>query len=312
MDYDPRILIPNHMTYANVFQQTDEIHHRTITIEQIFTTTSVFLYCILILLRPELILVGSIDGMNTAAYLERHGWLGSGHSLHPAGHGITKPVTVSRKSNVLGLGKKANDIYMDRWWARLSETTLDGLRIGIDKDIAHQETVPEEDIVTPLKQSAQDSGRWARAGTLYGGFVKGEGLDGTLKKKILEPRTADQRINLRNQEGRSDKLEQEPKLSRKRNKLQPKTVDASTALKLKLRESTAIQASKDHISLQQRDLLKKTRSDVNRRGESKLNFSDPRMGVDEAKSGSGAQLRRNRRKSQKRHSKCLQSVTVQL
>ncbi|KAL2051449.1 hypothetical protein ABVK25_008316 [Lepraria finkii] len=62
--------------------------------------------------------------MDTAAYLTSQGWAGHGHALHHSGRGITKPLTVTQKNNVLGIGKKKYDAHADQWWARAFDETL--------------------------------------------------------------------------------------------------------------------------------------------------------------------------------------------
>jgi nucleolar protein TMA23 len=75
--------------------------------------------------------------MDSSAYLTRHGWLGDGHALHPGG--IKKPLLVSKKANVLGLGKKKNDAHADQWWARAFDSGLKNLEIGqVAKDSSNE------------------------------------------------------------------------------------------------------------------------------------------------------------------------------
>ena len=114
--------------------------------------------------------------MDSSAYLMRQGWLGLGHSLHPTGRGIKKPLLISKKENVLGVGKKKHDVHADQWWARAFDSSLQDLAVGKSKD--------GEDIVTVTAQSwgaldlvRSGGGKWAG---LYDGFVRGEGLSGTI------------------------------------------------------------------------------------------------------------------------------------
>ena len=147
--------------------------------------------------------------MDTTAYLTRQGWLGSGHSLHPTGHGIKKPLLVSQKLNVLGIGKKKHDAHADQWWARAFDSSLKNL------DVGRNETAGTTDSVRPgalgaLEMYHAGGQKWAGNGGLYAGFVKGEGLSGTITPGTLtvEHLTSDAH----------EKLEHGKKLSRLRNK----------------------------------------------------------------------------------------------
>ena len=118
--------------------------------------------------------------MDTAAYLTSQGWAGHGHALHHSGRGIIKPIAVSQKNNVLGVGKKKHDAHADQWWARAFDETLKG--INATKDGA---TGTTEGLV--VTGAAKQAGSKMRSGVhsvgngLYSCFVKGEGLGGTLE-----------------------------------------------------------------------------------------------------------------------------------
>jgi nucleolar protein TMA23 len=119
--------------------------------------------------------------MDTAAYLTRQGWLGAGRSLHPTGRGIGKPLLVSRKPNVLGIGKKKNDAYADQWWARAFDSSLKDLNVSKSPVTGATEAVTAE-AWSQLDMIKASGGKWA--GGLYSGFVKGEGLQGTLTPEL--------------------------------------------------------------------------------------------------------------------------------
>ncbi|KAL8813321.1 MAG: hypothetical protein Q9200_000342 [Gallowayella weberi] len=116
--------------------------------------------------------------MDTHLYLTRQGWHGTGHALQSNGQGISKPLLVSQKTNVLGVGKKAHDVHADQWWARAFDETLKGLN-------GQTTTKPgARSIPTPASTpSSVLPTRWAGNGGLYGGFVRGEGLEGTMEAK---------------------------------------------------------------------------------------------------------------------------------
>lgn len=120
--------------------------------------------------------------MDTAAYLTSQGWAGHGHALHHSGRGITKPIAVSQKNNVLGVGKKKHDSHADQWWARAFDETLKG--INATKDGATGTT--EGLVVTGAAKQAglnMRSGVQSVGNGLYSCFVKGEGLGGTLEER---------------------------------------------------------------------------------------------------------------------------------
>ncbi|MCJ1376334.1 hypothetical protein MMC20_007576 [Loxospora ochrophaea] len=116
--------------------------------------------------------------MDASALLTRQGWLGRGHSLHPTGRGIKKPLLVSEKSNHLGVGKKQHDAHADQWWARAFESSLKDLNVGKD-DVTGNMKVSKGGW-GELDMMRKGGRRWVGNGGLYGGFVKGEGLTGTI------------------------------------------------------------------------------------------------------------------------------------
>ncbi|KAL8780096.1 MAG: hypothetical protein Q9203_001072 [Teloschistes exilis] len=113
--------------------------------------------------------------MDTSAYLTRQGWLGDGNTLHPSGHGIKKPLLVARKTNTLGLGKKAHDVYADQWWSRAFEETLGSLNGGAASEKTNMGTVVKSSVM-----GVPSAARWGPPGGLYGGFIRGAGLEGTM------------------------------------------------------------------------------------------------------------------------------------
>ncbi|KAH9880609.1 hypothetical protein IAQ61_000903 [Plenodomus lingam] len=97
--------------------------------------------------------------MNADAYLRKQGWKGSGHSLDSTGRGIKKPLLITHKQDQLGLGKKkAAYTTDDQWWMRAYDQSLQS--IGTGKEIRTQ---------------------GINRGGLYGFFVKGEAIQGTIE-----------------------------------------------------------------------------------------------------------------------------------
>lgn len=127
--------------------------------------------------------------MDTAAYLTRQGWLGSGHSLDPLGHGIAKPLLISKKTDLLGLGQRKNDVYADQWWARDFDTTLKHLNFGTDETTETPENVAWKTHLQPQERIVRGSPKRGFRGLgngLYSHFVRGEGLSGTQTPEVLE------------------------------------------------------------------------------------------------------------------------------
>lgn len=124
--------------------------------------------------------------MDTTAYLTRHGWLGAGHSLHPSGHGIKKPLLVSKKSNVLGIGKKQHDVHADQWWARAFDATLKDLNVNTHGSSAKVEKVAFSTGAKHSEMVGRMGGKWAADVGLYGAFIRGQGLDGTISPETIE------------------------------------------------------------------------------------------------------------------------------
>ncbi|KAI4925895.1 uncharacterized protein J4E92_006631 [Alternaria infectoria] len=101
--------------------------------------------------------------MNAEAYLRKQGWQGSGHSLDQTGRGIKKPLLIAHKNDQLGLGKKkAAHTTDDQWWLRAFDQSLQSIGTGKDSTLDQIRT------------------QGIYRGGLYGFFVKGEMIGGTI------------------------------------------------------------------------------------------------------------------------------------
>ncbi|KAH6878689.1 hypothetical protein BKA58DRAFT_398704 [Alternaria rosae] len=101
--------------------------------------------------------------MNAEAYLRKQGWQGSGHSLDQTGRGIKKPLLIAHKNDQLGLGKKkAAHTTDDQWWLRAFDQSLQSIGTGKDSTLDQIRT------------------QGIYRGGLYGFFVKGELIGGTI------------------------------------------------------------------------------------------------------------------------------------
>ena len=118
--------------------------------------------------------------MNAAAYLTNQGWRGDGHALHHSGRGITKPIHIPHKANVLGVGKKKHDAHADQWWARAFDDTLKGLNAPKNAATGKTEAVALSSDAPALQMVGIGGPKWVGQGSLYSNFVRGESLSGTL------------------------------------------------------------------------------------------------------------------------------------
>lgn len=122
----------------------------------------------------------SCKNMDAAAYLTNQGWPGDGHALHYSGRGITKPVHVSQKANVLGVGKKQHDAYADQWWARAFDDTLKGLNTSKSEATGKTEQALNASGAQTLQLVGTGAPKRISQGGLYSNFVRGQSLSGTL------------------------------------------------------------------------------------------------------------------------------------
>jgi len=121
--------------------------------------------------------------MNASALLTAQGWSGPSTPLNPhsatANTHITKPLLISQKKNTLGVGNNPLARYgQNQWWLRDFDETLKG--IGRPKggkgDIGEKKVVGG---VLGAQGSVVGKG-------LYGWFVRGEVLEGTIKDSESE------------------------------------------------------------------------------------------------------------------------------
>ena len=146
--------------------------------------------------------------MDTTAYLTRHGWLGDGHSLHPSGNGIKTPLLVSKKTNVLGIGKKQHDAQADQWWARAFDATLKDLNVGVDDATGKVKRVTFGAGAKQLQTVGRIGAKWAASGGLYGAFIRGQSLEGTITPESAKEKKQDEGDNA-SKRGKRTKNERE-------------------------------------------------------------------------------------------------------
>lgn len=106
--------------------------------------------------------------MDTEAYLRKQGWRGSGHSLDSSNKGLKKPLLVSKKIDVLGIGINKHDVVADQWWMKALDSSLKDFGTG------------KKSLLGQVKEHG------IKRGGLYGRFVQGEGVPGTMGKELLK------------------------------------------------------------------------------------------------------------------------------
>lgn len=161
--------------------------------------------------------------MDTSAYLIRQGWLGYGHALNPTGHGITKPLLISQKTNVLGLGKRKNDAHADQWWARAFDTTLKRLNVSQDEATGMTKEVTLGSNFQPLGGVIHGGATRYFANSLYCHFVQGEGLKGTQTPQGVEQAQTSLCLDLRGAENEAEPTGKEERRRRKKRKMKERT-----------------------------------------------------------------------------------------
>jgi nucleolar protein TMA23 len=108
--------------------------------------------------------------MDAAGLLKKQGWRGLGHSLDSNNKGLRKPLLVSKKIDVLGIGINKADVIQGQWWLKAFDSSLKDFGTGKKSILAN---VKEQGI---------------KRGGLYGRFVQGEGVAGTIG--VVDPKVA--------------------------------------------------------------------------------------------------------------------------
>jgi len=146
--------------------------------------------------------------MDAHAHLLSLGWAGPGHSLdsrphlqhkgrrglaydpsesNNTGRGLVKPLLVSRKKNTFGIGKKAHEPAAGNdWWLKGFENALSNIGKNNDSTVTSGTATPE---------TGSTSGYRGKHNGLYGFFVKGQQMEGTI---------GEERKDLRGKKRKSD------------------------------------------------------------------------------------------------------------
>ena len=112
--------------------------------------------------------------MNSSEYLKSYGWE-EGEALKEGG--LKKPILVKHKRDKKGLGSAPGNDDSEAWWERLFDGHLKNLEVSTSTKKSG--IVFKQNKVVASAVSKQSS-------PLYQWFVKGEGLQGTIKKDELK------------------------------------------------------------------------------------------------------------------------------
>jgi hypothetical protein len=110
--------------------------------------------------------------MDVRKHLRGLGWQGEGHSLGKHATGLKKPLLISHKTTLHGLGAKSQkEKQADQWWLNAFDNALKDIGTGKESS---------------LSKVRDNGGR----GGLYGFFVRGVGLDGTIDESCASTGTS--------------------------------------------------------------------------------------------------------------------------
>ncbi|TIA57201.1 hypothetical protein D6C83_03864 [Aureobasidium pullulans] len=156
--------------------------------------------------------------MDAAGLLKKQGWRGLGHSLDSDNKGLRKPLLVSKKVDVLGIGINKADVIQGQWWLKAFDSSLKDFGTGKKSILAN---VKEQGI---------------KRGGLYGRFVQGEGVPGTigmvdpkvaaLASAVLPPATG---VKRKAEDDDEDKAEKKKAKKEKKDKKRSKSTSDSSS-----------------------------------------------------------------------------------
>lgn len=182
--------------------------------------------------------------MDAHAHLISLGWAGPGHSLdsrphtqhkgrrglaydpsqnNNTGRGLVKPLLISQKKNTFGIGKKTHEPAAgNEWWLKGFESALSNIGKNSDSEATSGTATPDAGDVPAY--------RGKHAG-LYGFFVKGKQMEGTIREQRLE--------ESRGQKRKSDTFEDEEDRSTGSGLVTP--ADSRSRKKRKAAEKAAVE-----------------------------------------------------------------------
>ncbi|CAK3733158.1 Hypothetical predicted protein [Lecanosticta acicola] len=174
--------------------------------------------------------------MDAAGLLKRQGWRGYGHALSHTGNGLKRPLLVSKKVDVLGLGVNKHTAVSDQWWMRAFDQGLKDLGTG------------KKGVLGNIREKGMVHGG------LYGRFVKGEGVPGTFGAQDEEKKEVGNKRK-RNDFEDTRELKKARKLEKKAKRLEKKAKNSGTFVKSPFEEDIDRQAKEFVLEAVKRGLL---------------------------------------------------------
>jgi len=188
--------------------------------------------------------------MDASRYLTRHGWQGSGHGLGVCSAGISRPLLASRRKAQQGLTIKSSD----QWWAKAFDDKLKSLGDGTRSATN----------IEALQNTCFPGPSFSKLGNLYEGFIRGDGLSGTITTELTRPPAVESgptpgQENLFPAPESSLAYEGErvllrPKKNTRREKNRPKTLEKSENLRRLEIMDAILAAEKAEINLLKKNL----------------------------------------------------------
>ncbi|KAF7911053.1 uncharacterized protein EAF01_002561 [Botrytis porri] len=181
--------------------------------------------------------------MNAHALLTSQGWRGTGHSLHHSSDtiGLSRPLLVSKKDNLLGVGKKMHKTA-DMWWLNAFDASLKGLDTSKEGQVKVQEGGGLEMVV-------KGGSKWVGGkGGLYSFFVRGETVGGTMEDREKEKKAMDIIVEEeKSRKGKNKKRKgEERKESKEERRTRKEKKRAERASKSAAKEAKKIKEGKEN------------------------------------------------------------------
>ncbi|TGO85867.1 hypothetical protein BPOR_0357g00130 [Botrytis porri] len=181
--------------------------------------------------------------MNAHALLTSQGWRGTGHSLHHSSDtiGLSRPLLVSKKDNLLGVGKKMHKTA-DMWWLNAFDASLKGLDTSKEGQVKVQEGGGLEMVV-------KGGSKWVGGkGGLYSFFVRGETVGGMMEDREKEKKAMDIIVEEeKSRKGKNKKRKgEERKESKEERRTRKEKKRAERASKSAAKEAKKIKEGKEN------------------------------------------------------------------
>jgi nucleolar protein TMA23 len=231
--------------------------------------------------------------MDAHAHLLSLGWAGPGHSLdsrpppqhkgrrglaydptkqNNTGRGLVKPLLISQKKNMFGIGKKTHEPAAgNEWWLKGFENALS----NIGKKGGSEAT---SGTATPESASASASGYRGKHTGLYGFFVKGQQMEGTIRDEDTK--------SFRGLKRKSDSFDDQDKQSGSSDSSMPSTPASQTSRKSKGKNMAGFAQITEFINVRDKDRKRgerRAKADPAQEFEQMGEFFEARLGGEREK-----------------------------